>query len=274
MRVSQQIGWSQESKLIFELIKETEKLNTLLPGGQPSYNVNVSRQIGWSNESNLYYEWLNELAKVTAHAADCCTTSTTSSTSTTTTTTTAPPVPCYTFVLMNNTVLPTEYDYVNCEGTLLTGLVLGEGQSTILCARDVIPFIGTEVYNVGGDPCNSVCTLYNIDITDSLGGDYSYTDCNGNFVGPVIADQGSYYVCANDVPAVIGGSAMALNLCQCISYTLVEISGNPETYSYIGCDLVSYKNQPIGPFESITICSLTVPVSTIGNVLVTPIAIC
>jgi hypothetical protein len=115
MRVSQQIGWSQESKLIFELIKETEKLNTLLPGSQPSYNVNVSKQIGWSNESNLYYEWLNSLSKLTAHSSNCCTptTTTTTSSSTTTTTTTAPPGPNLSLKIDNspNFDIPDSHDF-------------------------------------------------------------------------------------------------------------------------------------------------------------------
>jgi len=80
MRVSQQIGWSQESKLIYQLIKETDRLNELLPGNQPAANTTrVSRMIGWSNEANLYYEWLRSLDKLTQHygCPDCTTTSTT-----------------------------------------------------------------------------------------------------------------------------------------------------------------------------------------------------
>ena len=80
-RVSQQIGWSQESKLIYQLIKQTERLNQLLPGTQAAYNnTPVSRMIGWSNESNLYYEWLRSLDKLTQHYSNCCTTTTTTTT--------------------------------------------------------------------------------------------------------------------------------------------------------------------------------------------------
>lgn len=97
MRVSQQIGWSQESKLIYQLIKETDRLNELLPGNQPAANTTrVSRMIGWSNEANLYYEWLRSLDKLTQHygCPDCTTTTTTTVPPTTTTTTTAiPPTP-------------------------------------------------------------------------------------------------------------------------------------------------------------------------------------
>lgn len=84
MRVSQQIGWSQESKLIYELIKQTEELNKFLPGNLTNGHVNISRQIGWSNESNLYYEWLKSLAKLQREGTI---------TTTTSTTTTLPPIP-------------------------------------------------------------------------------------------------------------------------------------------------------------------------------------
>jgi len=74
MRISQQIGWSQESKLIYQIVKQTERLNQVLPGNQPAANTTrVSRQIGWSNESNLYYEWLRSLDKLTQHYSNCCT---------------------------------------------------------------------------------------------------------------------------------------------------------------------------------------------------------
>lgn len=74
MRISQQIGWSQESKLIYQLVQQTERVNQLLPGNQPAANTTrVSRQIGWSNESNLYYEWLRSLDKLTQHYSNCCT---------------------------------------------------------------------------------------------------------------------------------------------------------------------------------------------------------
>ena len=72
MRISQQIGWSQESKLIYQLIQQTERLNQILPGNQAGFKVPVSKQIGWSNESNLYYEWLVSLSKLTSHYSNCC----------------------------------------------------------------------------------------------------------------------------------------------------------------------------------------------------------
>jgi hypothetical protein len=85
--LSKQIGWSQEANLIYQIIKQTERLNQILPGNQSAFRVGVSKQIGWSNEANLYYEWLKSLSKLTAHYANCCTSTTT------TTTTLFPPVP-------------------------------------------------------------------------------------------------------------------------------------------------------------------------------------
>jgi Leucine-rich repeat (LRR) protein len=97
-RISKQIGWGTEENLIYELIKETEFLNSLYPGSQPPFRTGISKQIGWSNRSNLYYEWLKEISKWKTHSFNCCSsivppTTTTSTTGgpTTTTTTTAEP---------------------------------------------------------------------------------------------------------------------------------------------------------------------------------------
>ena len=72
--LSKQIGWSQEANLIYELIKQTNRLNQILPGNQPPYGVKrISQMIGWSTESKLYYEWLRQLDKLTQHygCPDC-----------------------------------------------------------------------------------------------------------------------------------------------------------------------------------------------------------
>jgi hypothetical protein len=81
--LSKQIGWSQEANLIYELIKQTDRLNQILTGNQPSYGPKrVSQMIGWSVESKLYYEWLKQLDKLTQHygCPNCITTTTTTST--------------------------------------------------------------------------------------------------------------------------------------------------------------------------------------------------
>jgi len=83
MRISQQIGWSQESKLIYQIVQQTERVNQILPGSQAGFNVPVSKQIGWSNESSLYYQWLLSLSKLTSHYANCCAPTTTTTTTTT-----------------------------------------------------------------------------------------------------------------------------------------------------------------------------------------------
>lgn len=67
---SKQIGWSQESNLIWEIAKELEQLNRLLGVGKPSGtssqgNVGLpSKQIGWSQETNLLYEVLKQVCKI------------------------------------------------------------------------------------------------------------------------------------------------------------------------------------------------------------------
>lgn len=72
MRTSRQIGWGQEENLIYEIIQKTRRLNSLLPGNQPSAKVPVSRQIGWGNKENLLYEWLRELSSLVVHKSNCC----------------------------------------------------------------------------------------------------------------------------------------------------------------------------------------------------------
>lgn len=261
MRVSQQIGWSQESKLIFELIKQTQRLNTLLPGNQPSYNVNVSRQIGWSNESNLYYEWLNELAKVTAHAADCCTTTTTSSTTTT------PPLPCNTYILFQT--LGDSYTGVGCDGSSIYGTPAEPGIT--LCAQS-IDYAG-PLYILDSS-CNPECILYSIRSTDEIN-DYQYTDCDNNVIsGSGIIDV--IYVCAK--PGTESGNNITftqIGPCKCVEYQINGGFFGGGTYSYIGCDFSDNKNIPIGAEESIIICALAVPtISDLINMGVGVIGIC
>lgn len=62
MRVSQQIGWSQEGKLIYEIIKQLRQLGGSL--GTTNGQIDVSKEIGIKNDVNLYYEWLKELSRL------------------------------------------------------------------------------------------------------------------------------------------------------------------------------------------------------------------
>jgi len=83
MGISKQIGWSQESNLIYQIVKQTEYINKLLPTSQSYYTTRVSKMIGWSTEANLYYEWLRSLDRLTQHYANCCAPITTTTTTTT-----------------------------------------------------------------------------------------------------------------------------------------------------------------------------------------------
>jgi hypothetical protein len=82
MGISKQIGWSQESNLIYQIVKQTEYINKLLPTSQSYYTTRVSKMIGWSTEANLYYEWLRSLDRLTQHYANCCAPITTTTTTT------------------------------------------------------------------------------------------------------------------------------------------------------------------------------------------------
>ena len=67
---SKQIGWSQESNLIWEIAKEVEQINKIVGAGKPNGtsatgNVGIpSRQIGQSQEANLLYELLKQVARL------------------------------------------------------------------------------------------------------------------------------------------------------------------------------------------------------------------
>ena len=76
-RLSQQIGSSQKSKLIYEIIKQIQKNNQLIVSNQPSFHVSTSKSIGLNSNSNLYYEWLRNLKELSLHLSNCCTTTTT-----------------------------------------------------------------------------------------------------------------------------------------------------------------------------------------------------
>jgi hypothetical protein len=67
---SKQIGWSNESNLIWEIAKEVEQITQILgqsnpSGNSPTGNLGIrSKQIGWSNEANLLYELLKQVARL------------------------------------------------------------------------------------------------------------------------------------------------------------------------------------------------------------------
>lgn len=224
-----------------------------------------NRQIGWSNKCNMLYDILDELKNVSAALGSS--------------TTTIPPTSCYTYVLINDyDNNPSTYDYTDCDGNFVPSVVLNSHSSIILCARDIVPHGNTQVYNVGGDPCTSTCTLYEISNTSLFGADYSYTDCNGNSVGPIsIANLETDIICAinNSVIEEFGViNINPLNLCKCISYTLAELSSvDSATYNYIGCDLVYYRDQVLSPGDTVDICSLIVPTYN-GTITITPNNIC
>lgn len=67
---NRQIGWSQESNLIWEIAREVEQINRIVGAGKPNGtsatgNIGVpSRQIGQSQEANLLYELLKQLSRL------------------------------------------------------------------------------------------------------------------------------------------------------------------------------------------------------------------
>ena len=76
-RVSQQIGASQESKLIYKIVEQLQKNNQDVSTKQASFTIPISKPTGLSSEGNLYYEWLRNIRELSAHLGNCCTTTTT-----------------------------------------------------------------------------------------------------------------------------------------------------------------------------------------------------
>ena len=64
---NRQIGWSQESNLLWEIAREIDQINKIVGAGKPAGTVSTAnssipnRQIGWSQEENLLYEVLRQV---------------------------------------------------------------------------------------------------------------------------------------------------------------------------------------------------------------------
>ena len=67
---SKQIGWSNESNLLWEIAKEIEQINGIVGAGKSTGtsatgNSGIpSKQIGWSQEEYLLYIVLKQLARL------------------------------------------------------------------------------------------------------------------------------------------------------------------------------------------------------------------
>jgi len=67
---SKQIGWSQESNLLWEIAKELDQINGILGVGKPTGTSSIgnsgvpSRQIGQSQEVKLLYEVLKQVSRM------------------------------------------------------------------------------------------------------------------------------------------------------------------------------------------------------------------
>jgi len=82
------------------------------------------------------------------------TTSTTSSTSTTTTTTTTTPPVCECYIVFNETGSPSTYGYTQCNGNVLTDIVIVGGDTQVICAQVGTVVTGPGVTNTPlGSPC-------------------------------------------------------------------------------------------------------------------------
>lgn len=66
--ISKQIGWSQESNLLWEIAREIEQITRIVGAGKTgtsSTNLSIpNKQIGWTQEEYLLYEVLKQLARL------------------------------------------------------------------------------------------------------------------------------------------------------------------------------------------------------------------
>lgn len=80
---NKQIGWSQESNLLYQVLKQTAKLTKNMSIKYPSIGITShsgtipNRQIGWSDESELLWEIARELNRTNSVASNGLTTTTT-----------------------------------------------------------------------------------------------------------------------------------------------------------------------------------------------------
>lgn len=253
MRISQQIGWSQESKLIYQIVQQTERVNQILPGNQAGFNVPISKQIGWSNESNLYYQWLLSLSKLTSHYANCCAPTTTTS-STTTTTTTEFPVPICSQLLANDIPLGVSELYVYDLCVDYNKNVTTIDYATVPDGPYYIASNLTKFWTVEGD----FDRLYEFDIT--------FNPFSG------LTDSGRFWLTPNaeSMQGICAKGDSDINTLVCnLGNSLVDLDltttvGNPLTYttmvpSYAGR---SFVNSPIYIPSTNRVISLTLDGST------------
>lgn len=146
MRISRQIGWSTEANLIYELIRQTERLTITYGQNQPGFRVPISKPLSLSTESNLYYEWLRSLCKFTAQVADCC--------NTTTTTTTIAPSDCLCYNITNTEAISGTINYVLCGDLTPTVDILAGNTTICLCIVTGTLNVSTGINTSVNGACN------------------------------------------------------------------------------------------------------------------------
>lgn len=125
-----------------------------------------NRQIGWSNESNLLWYISSELEQIICQAACCTTTSTSSTSSTTTTTTTLAPCVVYEIAATVNGSYARFIDCITGEYAFLPQMNPDKDPVFICAVRDSVSFtFGTGTITEIISPCPTptyTCTSYTV----------------------------------------------------------------------------------------------------------------
>jgi len=190
-------------------------------------------------------------------------------------------IPCYCWDIELAPSQTCDYDYVDCDGNILTINCI-EGHNTV-CSR-IQPYIPAgslvclapiAITNLGDCAICPVpvpvCHCYSVYVYFNNGDDITYTDCNGNTITvslPANSTLDPYYLCAQNMPIKVIGSTVITevgdcgsiihNGCSIIStcHYWVVTSTASTTYGFTYTDCL---DNPVGstidPGQSLTICA-------------------
>jgi hypothetical protein len=292
MRVSRQIGWSDKSNVLYNILQELEAISckiacssafsgtiywgedsgtacggsipiTVIGDGTTFCNSNnfEGPDIASIGTGTVFFSYGGQIKTVNVTSGSPIATFNGGCDP-------CPTTPCNTYVLLSSTLF-TSYTGTDCSGNSISGDV---NNGIVLCAQS-ITYDG-PLYNLDST-CNPECTLYSIEPSDDINS-YQYTDCDGNVITGSFSTLEAIYVCLK--PGTTSGENVIfteIGPCKCVEYQINGGFTTGGTYSYIGCDFSENRNIPIDPEETITVCALFIPtISDPVNMGVSVIGIC
>ena len=180
---NQQIGWSQESKLWWEVLKKFNQLETTISSQFGRATHTPPAQIGWRNEEYLLREIAKKVGEITSLrcSQDSCTTTTTS------TTTIAPLALRLLWDDIANTPVPA--NDLAAWNTFFDLPVNGNPFTSVVVD-------GNEVKLIGGSNINIISALFRIDHLISIIDDINCI---------VSLEDSAFYQCNNLITAILNG---------------------------------------------------------------------